>query len=65
MPNRALINQRLVAVFLLGCLLFTYPLVSLFNGSGYVFGIPVLYAFLFVVWALLILLMAVIVERRH
>jgi hypothetical protein len=65
MPNRAPINQRLVPVFLLGCLLFTYPLLSLFNNGGHVFGIPILYAFLFSVWGLLILLMALIVKGRR
>jgi hypothetical protein len=65
MPNRATLNQRLVSVFLLGCLLFTYPLLALFNSSSTVFGIPVLYAYLFSAWAVLIVLMAVAVERKH
>jgi hypothetical protein len=63
MANRAVQAQRLVAVFALGCLLFFYPLLSLFNIGGTVFGIPVLYAYLFSAWGLLIVLMIVIVER--
>ena len=63
MAHRAIHAQRLVAVFLLGCLLFSYPLLSLFNVGGTVAGIPVLYAYLFGVWTALIVLMIVFVER--
>jgi hypothetical protein len=65
MAGRMMINQWLVPVFLLGCLLFTFPLLSLFNSGDRVFGIPVLYAYLFTAWTLLIALMALAVERRH
>lgn len=65
MAKRRLINQWLVPLFLLGCLLFTFPLLSLFNTPDTVFGIPTLYAYLFAAWALLIALLALAVERRH
>ena len=58
-------GQRLIALFLLGCLLFNYPLFSLFAGPAHVLGVPVLYVYVFFVWALLIALMAVVVERRR
>jgi len=58
-------GQRLVALFLLGCLLLNYPLLNLFANTGRVLGIPVLYAYVFVVWALLIGLMALVVEKRN
>jgi hypothetical protein len=57
-------GQRLVALFLLGFLLLNYPLLNLFAGSGQVLGIPVLYAYVFAVWALLIGLMALVIEKR-
>jgi hypothetical protein len=57
--------QRLFAVFLLGCVLFNYPLLALFNRSAELFGIPLLYAYVFVAWALLIGLMAWVIERRE
>jgi hypothetical protein len=57
-------GQRLAALFLLGFLLFNYPLLTLFTGSVQVFGIPVLYFYVFAVWALLIALMALVVEKR-
>jgi hypothetical protein len=57
-------GQRLVALFLLGFLLLNYPLLNLFAGPGRVLGIPVLYAYVFAVWALLIGLMARVIEKR-
>ena len=54
---------RLVALCMAGCLLFNYPILALFNVRGALLGIPVLYAYVFSVWALLILLMALVVER--
>ena len=62
MANRTLRAQRLVAVFMLGCLLFSYPLLALFDSGGEVFGIPLLFAYLFVAWALLIVAMILVVE---
>ncbi|MBL8286954.1 MAG: hypothetical protein JNL85_03135 [Rubrivivax sp.] len=50
--------QRLVALFALGTLLLTYPVLALFNRDGLVFGVPILYAYLFGAWAALIALLA-------
>ena len=60
-PSRK--GPRLVGLFLLGCLLFNFPLLALFNVRGTILGIPVLYAYLFAAWGLLIALVAVIMER--
>jgi hypothetical protein len=56
-------GERLAGLFLLGCLLFNFPLLGLFNVSYTVLGVPVVYAYLFGAWALLIALVAVIMER--
>ena len=56
-------TARLVALAMLGCLLFNYPFLALFNRPGTIFGIPVLYAWIFGVWTALIVLMAGAVER--
>jgi len=63
MAHRAVQAQRLVALFVLGCLLFSFPLLSLFNIAGTVLGIPILYAYLFGVWIGFIALLILIVER--
>jgi hypothetical protein len=57
-------GQRLVALFLLGSLLFNYPLLSLFASDSRLWGIPLVYVYLFVAWAALIGAMALIIERR-
>ena len=56
-------SERLVALAVLGFLLFDYPLLSLFSSDGRVLGVPVLYAYLLTSWALLIGLMALAVRR--
>jgi hypothetical protein len=56
-------GQRLTAIFLMGVVLLDYPILSLFAGSAAVGGIPLLFAYVFVTWALVIGLMALAVER--
>ena len=58
-------GQRLIALFILGCLLFNYPVLSLFNVAAEAFGVPLLYAYIFAAWALLVALMAIVVEARR
>ena len=52
-------------MFLLGVALFNYPVLALFNRAADVFGIPVLYAYIFGAWAALIGLLALVVERSR
>ena len=47
-------NKRLVALFLLGCVLLNFPILSLVNLETLIFGLPLLYVYLFGVWCLLI-----------
>ncbi len=63
MDQADLRGQRLVALCLLGWVLFNYPILAIFNVPAAVLGIPVLYAYIFLAWALLIALMALAVER--
>ena len=58
-------GQRLIALFIFGCLLFNYPVLSLFNVAAEALGVPVLYAYIFAAWALLVALMAFVVEARR
>ncbi len=57
-------GQRLIALFLLGCLLLNYPLFALFAGPMHLLGFPLIHLYVFFAWALLIVLMAFVVERR-
>lgn len=55
-------GQRLVALCMLGALLFNFPVLALFNVTGTLFGVPVLYAYIFIAWAVLIGLMAFVAD---
>ena len=57
-------GQRLIGLCLLGFVLFNYPILALFNLPTSIFGIPVLYAWIFFAWAVLIAAMAWVIERR-
>ena len=57
-------NQRLIALFLLGWVLFNFPMLSLFNRPVTLLGIPSLYVYIFAAWAAVIAFMAWIAERR-
>ena len=48
---------------MLGIVLFNFPVLALFNVAGTVLGIPVLYAYIFAAWTLLIVLLALLAER--
>ncbi len=56
-------GQRLIALFLLGNILFNYPLLSLFSHEGTMGGIPILYVYIFTAWLALIGVMAIITKR--
>jgi hypothetical protein len=56
-------EPRFVALCMLGLVLFNFPVLALFNAGGTVLGVPVLYAYIFAAWALLIALMALVAER--
>ena len=57
-------GQRFVALCMLGMLLFNYQILALFNVHRVFLGVPALYAYVFIAWAALIALMALIAESR-
>jgi hypothetical protein len=64
MSNFETRGQRFVALCMLGMLLFNYPILALFNIPGTLFGVPALYAYVFIAWAALIASMAYLAESR-
>jgi len=56
-------NKRLVALFLFGLVLLNYPILSLLNISITIFGFPLVYIYIFGIWALLIFLSALVMSR--
>jgi hypothetical protein len=55
-------SHRFIALCMLGLLLFNYPILALFNVTGTLFGVPLLYAYIFVAWTALIAMMAYVAE---
>ena len=65
MTSLAVKARRLIGIFLLGVVLFNYPVLSLFDREIFFSGIPILYLYLFGTWALLILLTAMVTGSRR
>lgn len=63
MKQKDMRGQRFIALFLLGCLLFNYPLLAVFSRHATIFGVPLLYGYLFTAWLGLIGLMVLIIEK--
>ena len=58
-------TARLVALFLLGWLLFNYPILSLFSLNRLVVGIPFLYLYIFGVWVFIIFSAALVTQIQE
>ncbi len=56
-------GERLFFLFLLGVFLFNPPLLSIFDVPRRVFGIPLLYVYLFACWGALLAVVAFIIEK--
>jgi hypothetical protein len=57
-------SPRLVAVAVLAFLLFDYPLLAVFDVEERVLGVPLLWAYLFTAWAVIIAAVAWVVRDR-
>lgn len=64
MPDDIRHRDRLIGLFLLAMVLFDPPLLLLFGGGATLFGLPVLYLYLFAAWLAIIAAIAWIAERR-
>ena len=56
MKRKYISSQRLILIFIGGCLLLNYPLLSIFSRSQLMAGIPLLFFYVFASWLLLIFL---------
>lgn len=61
---RAPRTDRLVALFLIAAVAFNPPLLRVFGAGDTLFGWPLLYVYIFGVWAGIILLSALRLERN-
>jgi len=51
-------RERLLAAFLFALLALNPPILSIFSARLFIFGIPVLFLYLFLVWAAIIVVLA-------
>ena len=65
MRRLTLTGQRMAVIFLAGLFLLYSPLITLFDRPHFLFGIPLLYLYLFAVWGVLIGLMAWVIGDRQ
>ena len=65
MPRRREVSRRLVAVFLLGCILFNYPMLGAFGQLPRLAGLPSAFTGLMLAWVTVIVLMALIIEKSN
>ena len=62
--KRTLLPQRLLALYVVGLLLLNFPLLGLWDRDVTVWGVPLFPLALFGIWALLIALLAWMMERE-
>lgn len=57
-------SKRFIALFLLGYILLGNPILSLFNLPHIIWGIPLLFFYIFGIWIVLIVLVALIISSK-
>jgi hypothetical protein len=62
---KVLKRSRLVCLFICGYLLFSFPLITIFDRPLFPAGIPLLYLYLFLVWGLLIGAVYLVIRSRR
>jgi len=63
MPEAKQRSERLIGVLIVGLLALNYPLLSLFSRERLLFGVPLLYLYLFAVWSFFIVCVALTLTR--
>ena len=64
MINQKSKTGKLAALFILGNVLFNYPILTIFNLKLMFFGIPLLYLYIFTVWLALIIAIIYVTQTR-
>ena len=65
MAEQKRINERLIAVVCLGLIALNYPFLSLFSKKIFFCGVPLLYLYIFSLWFLFIMLLALVMRKRR
>ncbi|MDT8335091.1 MAG: hypothetical protein RQ753_05295 [Desulfurivibrionaceae bacterium] len=65
MAERKRINERLIGLVCLGIIALNYPFLDLFSKNRFLFGVPLLYLYIFSLWLLFILALGLVIRRRR
>jgi hypothetical protein len=65
MAEQKRINERLIALVFLGIVALNYPFLSLFSKKLFFLGVPLLYLYIFSLWFLFIMVMALVMRKRR
>jgi predicted permease len=57
-------DQKLLIISCLFLVLFTFPVLSIFNSESSIKGIPVLYLYIFIVWILFIIIIFRVIKKE-
>lgn len=60
-----LTNEKLVFFSAIFCVLLCYPILSIFNRSSLIWGIPTLYLYLFLAWVFIITILFYVVRKDN
>jgi hypothetical protein len=58
-------NQKSIFLSILLTVLLSYPFISVANKAQLLFGIPMLYLYIFIVWIIIIIILFLIVEKKQ
>lgn len=58
-------QQRAIAITIFLVCLLNFPILSLFNKAVFIFGMPLVYVYVFCVWTIGIIIIALIAESKN
>jgi hypothetical protein len=65
MAEQKRINERLIALVCLGIITLNYPFLGLFSKKLLFCGVPLLYLYIFSLWFLFIMVLALVMRKRR
>lgn len=58
-------SAKLILLFVVAVLMLNYPLASIFDKRQLLYGLPLMYTYVFTVWLLLVLFIGLAVQHRN
>lgn len=64
-PRRSRFSEGIVVLFIAAWLALNYPLLAIFDRAALLFGIPVLFLYLFIIWLVIIISKMLLTSRAE